>query len=154
MNATMAKQFPRATWTTNTQTLMHVMLFVRPEVIATICHVTLKTAIAWQSGEEPIPYAAFALVQLHHRRELPECFGKFAGWRLIDSKLVPPGGHPVADGVCLSDWPRRKELHLLGKLADSQAELIASLTRQRDFYRRQASLEARAGLMLHGWFSF
>jgi len=147
------RSFPRADWTTDSQVLMHVMLFVPASKLAQICRVPLQTAEAWQAGREPVPYAAFALMQLHHRRELPDCFEQFAGWRLIESKLVPPGGRAASDGLCVSDWPSRREMHLLRNLADRQAELISSLTRQRDFYRRQVRLEARAGLMLRNWFT-
>lgn len=149
----MKRTFPRADWTNDTQTLLSVMTFVAADKVAQICRVPLKLAAAWQIGGEPIPYSAFALMQLHHRRELPDCFEQFAGWRLLDSKLVPPGGRPESDGLCVSDWPRRRDLHLLNQLADYQTELISSLTRQRDFYRRQVVLEARAGLMLRNWFT-
>ena len=150
---TMKRQLPHADWTTDNQTLMHVMLFVQAEKLAAICRVPIQTATAWQSGREPIPYTAFALMQLHQRRELPDCFERFAGWRLIDSKLVPPGGRVASDGLCVSDWPSRREMHQLRQLVTQQAEMISALIRQRDFYRRQAKLEARAGLMLYGWFS-
>lgn len=149
----LVRRYPCSTWSASTQELISVIGMADAAEISKVCRVNLATANAWRIGDEPVPFAAFELMKLHRKRELPECFGKFAGWRLIDSKLVPPNGNPVADGVCLSDWPRRKEMHLLSRLVDMQFEQIEMLTRQRNFYQRQTLLEARAGLMLFNWFS-
>lgn len=146
------RRYPCSTWSASTQDLISVIGMADAAEISKVCRVNLATANAWRIGDEPVPFAAFELMKLHRKRELPECFGKFAGWRLIDSKLVPPNGHPVADGVCLSDWPSRREMFQLRRLTDLQFEQIELLTRQRDFYRSQARLEARAGLMLLGWY--
>ena len=149
----LARRYPRADWCIPTEKLITVVSMFDAEKIAKICRVSIKAAENWRIGEEPIPYCVYALLQLHCRKELPECFGKFAGWRLIESKLVPPGGNPASDGVCLSDWPSRREMFQLRQLTDSQAQMICGLIRQRDFYRRQVLLEARSGLMLNGWFN-
>jgi hypothetical protein len=148
----LARRYPRADWACTTQDLISVIGMSDAAEIAKVCQVNLATANAWRIGDEPVPFAVFELMKLHRKRELPKCFEKFAGWRLIGAKLVPPGGNPAADGICLSDWPSRREMFQLRQLADCQFEQIEMLTRQRDFYRSQARLEARAGLMLLGWY--
>lgn len=148
----LVRRYPRADWCVSNDKLIAVVGMLEAATIAKVCRVSAQTAERWRLGDEPVPYSAFALLQLHSRRELPDCFGRFAGWRLIDSKLVPPGGNPISDGLCLSDWPSRREMFQLRRLTDCQFEQIEMLTRQRDFYRSQARLEARAGLMLLGWY--
>lgn len=147
----LVRRYPRADWNCTTQDLISVIGMSDAAEIAKVCRVNLTTANAWRIGDEPVPFAAFELMKLHRKRELPECFEKFAGWRLIDTKLVPPCGNPASDGICLSDWPSRREMHQLRRLNECQFEQIELLTRQRDFYRNQVRLEARSGLMLMGW---
>lgn len=148
----LVRRYPRSDWSCSTQDLISVIGMCDAAEIAKVCRVNLKTANAWRIGDEPVPFAAFELMKLHRKRELPECFGQFAGWRLIGSKLVPPGENPTSGGICLSEWPSQREMYQLRRLTDLQFEQIEALTRQRNFYRNQARLEARAGLMLFGWY--
>ncbi len=99
----LVRRYPRADWACTTQDLISVIGMSDAAEIAKVCQVNLETANAWRIGDQPVPFAVFELMKLHRKRELPKCFEKFAGWRLIGAKLVPPGGNPAADGICLSE---------------------------------------------------
>lgn len=58
--------------------------------VSAMLHVNLRTVINWESGRTTIPYAAFKLMRVLSRYELP---GKtWEGWSVRDGALYNPAG--------------------------------------------------------------
>lgn len=68
---------------------------------AKFLHVTERTLRNWESGKHDIPYAAYRLLRLTNRMELPG--DSWAGWGFYGGKLVSPEGR-VFVGTDSSWW--------------------------------------------------
>ncbi|WP_137940344.1 hypothetical protein [Chitinivorax sp. B] len=131
---------------------------VSSEEVAKLCKVPLQTAQRWRTGEEHMPYAAFALVELAYHGRFIDNFGKLAGWHfdIAAQKVFPPGenhGFDAQDINALrSIRTQLKMFDLEAKQARNQIaalqEDLTTLRKQRDFYKRQCVLEAKHGLYL------
>ncbi len=68
---------------------------------AKFLHVTERTLHNWESGKHDIPFAAYKLLRLMNRMELPG--RSWAGWCFLGGKLVSPEGR-VFIGTDSSWW--------------------------------------------------
>lgn len=57
---------------------------------AKFLHVTQRTLHNWESGKHDIPFAAYKLLRLMNRMELPG--RSWAGWCFLGGTLVSPEG--------------------------------------------------------------
>lgn len=71
------------------------------EGCAKLLHVTERTLHNWQSGKHDIPYAAYRLLRLLNRMELPG--DSWAGWCFHGGKLWSPEGRSF-EGTDSSWW--------------------------------------------------
>jgi DNA-binding transcriptional regulator YiaG len=62
--------------------------------VANLLHVTPRTLHNWNSGRYDIPYAAFKLLRVLMRYELPH--DDWAGWHFSGGKLWTPEGYSIA----------------------------------------------------------
>ena len=62
--------------------------------VAKLLHVTPRTLHNWNSGRYDIPYAAFKLLRVLMRYELPH--DDWAGWHFSGGKLWTPEGYSIA----------------------------------------------------------
>lgn len=67
---------------------------------AKVLHVTTRTVRNWISGRVSIPYAAYRLVRILGRYELPD--PAWAGWIMHSGRLWSPEGHGFVPGD--SSW--------------------------------------------------
>jgi len=58
--------------------------------VAALLHVTLRTVTNWESGRATIPYAAFKLLRIMSRYELPG--EHWQGWSIRGGLLFNPSG--------------------------------------------------------------
>jgi transcriptional regulator with XRE-family HTH domain len=70
------------------------------EETAKVLHVTTRTIRYWISGRVAIPYAAYRLVRILGRYELPD--PAWAGWIMHSGRLWSPEGHGFIPGD--SSW--------------------------------------------------
>jgi DNA-binding transcriptional regulator YiaG len=70
------------------------------EETAKVLHVTTRTVRYWISGRVGIPYAAYRLVRILGRFELPD--PTWAGWSMHSGRLWSPEGHGFVPGD--SNW--------------------------------------------------
>lgn len=66
-------------------------LGLTPESAAHVLHVTPRTVRHWISGKSTIPYAAYRLLRIMGRWELP--MAGWDGWHMHSGKLWSPEGH-------------------------------------------------------------
>lgn len=66
-------------------------LGLTPESAAHVLHVTPRTVRHWISGKSTIPYAAYRLLRILGRFELPD--PAWQGWLFHSGKLWSPEGH-------------------------------------------------------------
>lgn len=78
--------------------------------VAKILHVTPRTLHNWNSGRYDIPYAAFKLLRVLMRYELPDA--QWQGWHFQGGRLYSPEGHSFApeDSAWWSLLVRRAEM--------------------------------------------
>lgn len=95
---------------------------------AKLLHVTERTLHNWESGKHEIPYAAYRLLRLLNRMELPG--DAWAGWCFYGGALVSPEGHSFY-GTQANWWTnviRRSELFVMysrrNKGVDGAARMI------------------------------
>lgn len=121
-------------------------LFALPEsAVADLCGVGINTVIDWRSGAIEIPLACFRLIQIAALGTIPAGLGRWAGWRFVDDRIYAPGDNKGIrwEELVFIDHYRQNQ-----SLVTQQAETIEQLIRQRDWYKKQCSLESRLGLMI------
>lgn len=95
-------------------------LGMRPEDVAQVLHVSVRTVHNWRSGVHPVPFMAFKLLRVQRYMELP--FPGWEGWRFVGGKLVSPEGRSFV-GTDSSWWSSLiRRAHLFGVLYARQAE--------------------------------
>lgn len=102
---------------------------------AQLLHVTERTLHNWQSGKHDIPFAAYKLLRLLNRMELPG--ESWAGWCFHGGKLWTPEGHSFVgtDGSWWSLLVRRSEAfgkQFRSAQGDSAARTAAGVQAKRD----------------------
>lgn len=121
-------------------------LFTLPaSKVCDVCGVGITQVERWRDGTEPVPYAVFQLLRFLACGIVPDGMGEFSGWQFAEGRFGLAGQRGNArweEILYINDY------RLDRSLTEKQADLIEILTKQRNFYRSQCSLEARAGLML------
>ncbi|WP_188687908.1 hypothetical protein [Silvimonas amylolytica] len=145
------RTFPRTDFKSNQNDLMHAMYSVTATEIAEICKVDLDTVHAWKTGIQPVPYMAYQLLLFKALGRIPEGFGSWSGWTIIEDRIYPPG-------ATYKGAARQIELVFIDhyridrQLCENQATHIEGLQRRHDFYKKQCGLEARWGMMINNLF--
>ncbi|GLR12899.1 hypothetical protein GCM10007907_16890 [Chitinimonas prasina] len=138
----------------NQAAVCHVAQEAKPTANKLAKHygVSRNQMAAWLSGKEEMPRMLYELLALKLRCELPETCGLFAGWTIIGGERFTGPNLEKAGGLHWSDIDRLPEFRRLDNLASRQSDLIARLTKERDFYKRQCHLETRHSLLLRKMF--
>jgi hypothetical protein len=145
------RSFPVCTDSSVTSTeLISVLWGAAPAEISQTCGVDLNTVDLWRTGAQPVPYPVFQLLRFLVLGIVPAGFGAFSGWQFKDGRFGPP---TEKNNARWEEILHIDHYRLDRDLCIKQADLIEGLTRQRDFYKRQCGLEARAGLMLNQLYS-
>jgi hypothetical protein len=114
---------------------------------AQFLHVTERTLHNWESGKHDIPFAAYKLLRLLNRMELP---GKaWEGWCFHHGTLYSPEGHPFV-GSDSSWWSlliRRANMfgEMSRKLKEATAAVEAGRAAMAQAQRAGAARPAAAG---------
>lgn len=139
------RHFPRCEKPVDLNTLISALYTLPASQVAEICGTGLKTVEEWKNGTQAVPFAILQLLRFCALGVIPDGFGVWSGWQLTADRFGPAGEKGNArweEILCIQDYRTDRSL------TEKQADLIEALTRQRDFYKRQCSLEARTGLML------
>ncbi|AVS85144.1 hypothetical protein C8239_10610 [Paracidovorax avenae] len=109
---------------------------------AQLLHVTERTLHNWQSGKHDIPYAAYRLLRLLNRMELPG--ESWSGWCFHGGKLWTPEGRSFVgtDGSWWSLLVRRAAMSdraLIGKRGGTDAARTAPTQAERGGAGSEAS---------------
>ena len=102
-------------------------LGLTPDTAAQALHVTPRTVRYWISGKTLVPYAAYLLLRVMARAELP-CPG-WDGWHMHSGKLWSPEGHGF--GPLDSSWWGLlvRKARLFGEMYDRDRELDRLMAR-------------------------
>lgn len=89
---------------------MYLSLGMNRTACAKFLHVTERTLHNWESGRHAVPYAAYKLLRLQARHELPG--QAWQGWLIHSGKLWTPEGHGLTptDVHCWHNLARRAHL--------------------------------------------
>jgi hypothetical protein len=115
--------------------------------VAKLLHVTPRTLHNWNSGRYDIPYAAFKLLRVLLRYELPH--DDWKGWHFSGGKLWTPEGYSIAahESAWWSLLVRRAQMFssLYARCTELEAQARAGGTEQRPAGGRQAQRGTRPG---------
>lgn len=111
---------------------MYLSLGMNRTACAKFLHVTERTLHNWESGRHAIPYAAYKLLRLQARHELPG--QAWQGWLIHSGKLWTPEGH----GLTPTD------VHCWHNLA-RQAQLFGELLKENEKLRRELQAAGSTG---------
>lgn len=100
-------------------------------------------------GQKKITRMVYAFIRCVTGAELPAGFGEFAGMRIERGRIIARPNQHHNCGIRYDDLVHTEYLRTCGELAKAQANLIERLSKERDFYRRQCSKDARFGMMLN-----
>ena len=104
---------------------------------AKFLHVTERTLRNWESGKHDIPYAAYRLLRLTNRMELPG--DSWAGWSFYGGKLISPEGR-VFVGTDSAWWSL-----LIRRATKNDREASAARTASAPPVQRERAEGALAG---------
>ena len=144
------RKYPKTSFKCNQNDLMLCLYSETASDIALLCGVGIATVERWRDGTENVPFMAWQLIQFKALGKVPKFCGEWSGWRFIENRLYAPtagkGAATLDEIMFMHDYRIDRKLNI------AQAELIDSLLRQRDFYKKQCGLEASLGLMMHNVF--
>lgn len=145
------RKFPKTEFNCNLNDLMLCLFSNSATEIALLCGVGISTVLEWRDGVEPVPFMAYQLIQFKSLGKVPEFCGEWSGWRFIENRLFPPNSNHKG-AITLNECKTIHDYRIDRDLCTGQSDLIDSLIRQRDFYKKQCGLEASLGLMVHNLF--
>ena len=94
---------------------------------AKFLHVSERTLHNWESGHHAVPYAAYKLLRIHCKHELP---GKaWRGWLFHSGKLWTPEGHGLNPGDACHWANLSRRAQMLGEMYQENVKLRERLRR-------------------------
>ncbi|UTH73578.1 hypothetical protein [Chromobacterium sp. IIBBL 290-4] len=138
---------PIANFPCHPDDLYRVICFGDAKELANELDVTVQKINRWRRGLEPVPKAAYLWLKHKTDTALGPHFGPFRGFRL--SKHGEALECP-ATGVRIpyEEIAELPEYRRLRRLVGQQAELIETLMRERDFYKRNCLRDSKYGMLL------
>ncbi|MCW3478951.1 helix-turn-helix domain-containing protein [Neisseriaceae bacterium JH1-16] len=94
-----------ASYRTNASEFYRLRFGLSDQQLADLAGVDRTTANRWRRGDSEVPFAVMELLRLR-RGTLPRACGAFAGFRVVEDRLVPPDAH-WQDGIAareVKDW--------------------------------------------------
>jgi transcriptional regulator with XRE-family HTH domain len=101
----------KAIYRTNESEFYLLRFGMSDQQVADLAGVDRTTANRWRRGDAEVPFAVMELLRL--RRGTLPLAGAFAGFQVVDDRLVPPGAH-WRDGIAAREvknwWLLRQRL--------------------------------------------
>lgn len=124
---------------------------VPAEVIAELCGIPLRVAVAYKDGTSLPPSPVLRLVQLYVERRIlgPE----FAGWSVCGAELVDPEGHRTTQAQLRGYsfvWQFARELARSDPSAVQELDRIASIASKRIQKSRTGEIESTEQVLYFG----